>query len=539
MNYKHWRLTSLFRRKIAICIASSIALAVFSASCFTNSAPAAVVISDGFGDADRNNNGTPLEAFDVDTGGFAGMGAIGTYIPARESNPDPNPDPMIDGRGTNAELTTVLDPSDVGIRWFSNAAFTTNNTGDQAAQARIVDDTQGAMLETRPTSTLGGLGVTAIDDGYALSYNSRGRGTSIAGFFNETIELGPEVGDQIKVSFDVRIWRDAPADNMFDQPMDGELRFGLFQDTDNELGQTNPRAGRSPALNVDAPAVWGQEDGGFEGNRTNATPGSDIGSPSDHGWFGAVIWEDPNGQFPPIIPNGGGWRIREETNEGTGTQRLMQGNSPETDTVAVPQEATPGMQDYGLVNLDVRKVYNLSLTLERATDTTPGDTILATLTATDRATGIAYSLSDQEPLFHDDGMGGMIPDGVSSDSWDYFGLRNTGVDDFDMVIDNFMLEVIGSNEPAEEDADFDGDGDVDGADFLTWQRGLGTAGGQTQGNANGDSIIDDADLDIWRDQFGPGASTVATSAIPEPTTGVLAAAALLVMLSRRSSSNND
>jgi MYXO-CTERM domain-containing protein len=487
-------------------------------------AGAVPVIFDGFGDADRDNNGTPLEAADVDTGGFGGNGNIGTYIPARASNPDPNPDPLVDARATNPELTAVLDPTDVGIRWFSNASFTNTHTGDPAAQPRIVDDTQGVMLETKPTSTVGGLGVTAIDDGYALSYNSRGRGTSIAGFFNDTIELGPQVGDQVKVSFDVRIWRDAPTANTFEQPMDAELRFGLFQDTDNQLGTTNPVAGRNFT-----PAVWGQADGGFEGLRSSDTiAGSKTGSPGDHGWFGAVIWEDATGPFPPLVQNGGNWRIREETNEGTTPQRLMQGNSPETDTVAVPQPATPGGNDYGLINLDVRKVYNLSLTLERATDATPGDTILATLTATDRATGISYSLSDQEPLFHDDGMGGMIPDGISSDSWDYFGLRNTGTDDFDMVIDNFMLEVIGSNEPADDDADFDGDGDVDGADFLVWQRGLGgtNQSNKSTGDANGNGTVDAADLAIWKSQFAMMPATSSAGAVPEPTAALLALAGL-------------
>ena len=503
----------------------ALAVIVAGVPLFWAAAPAGavVVISDGFGDADRNNNGIALEAFDVDTGGFAGLGAIGTYIPARASNPDTNPDPMIDARGTNAELTTVLDPSDVGIRWFQNAAFTNSNTGDQAAQARIVDDTQGAMLETKPTSTSGGLGVTAINDGYALSYNSRGRGTSIAGFFDETIELGPVVGDQVKVSFDFRIWRDAPAANTFEQPGLAELRFGLFEDTDNQLGMTNPVAGRTVS-GVNNPAVWGQEDGGFEGNRaiTPGGAGSNIGSPGDHGWFGAVYLDDPNdGLLPPFdARNGGEWRIREETNEGVGTQiRLMQGTSPESDTVAQPVPATPGGNDYGLSNLDVTKVYNLSLTLQRATEVTPGDTILAIMTATDRATGISITLSDQEPLMRDDGMGGMVPDGISSDSWDYFGLRNTGVDDFDMIIDNFMVEIEGSN-AAVDDADFDGDGDVDGADFLTWQRGVGTAGGLSQGNANGDSVIDGTDLAIWRNQFGT--SVVAAGVVPEPGRALLA-----------------
>jgi hypothetical protein len=518
------------RQRLRVHLNSLIAavLALLTALNLTTPALAVVVISDGFGDADRNNNGTPNETADVDLGGISGGGTISTYAPARASNPDLNPDPEIDGRGRNDELTAVLDPSDVGIRWFSNASFTTNNTGDEAAQARIVDDTQGVMLETKPTSTPGGLGVTAINDGYALSYNSRGRGTSIAGFFNNTIELGPQVGDQVKVSLDFRIWRDAPAANTFEQPVDAELRFGLFQDTDNELGLTNPVAGRN-----NTPAVWGQQDGGFEGNRwSTGVANSHVGSPGDHGWFGAVILEDPNGQFPPIIPNGGGWRIREETNEGAAPQRLMQGNSPETDTVAVPQPATVGGNDFGLVNLDVRKVYNLSLTLERATDETPGDTIMATLTAIDRATGIAYSLSDSEPLFHDDGMGGMTPDGISSDSWDYFGLRNTGFDDFDMLIDNFKVEVFGSNEPADDDADFDGDGDVDGQDFLTWQRGLGLTGQlPAAGDADGDGNITATDLSIWKAQFGQGSTAV--TAIPEPATALLAAASALAFIGKR------
>jgi len=520
-----WRRRQEHVRSAAAYVFAAIVLAAAQAP-WQSSAHAAVVIFDGFGDADRNNNGTPLEAADVDTGGFGGNGVIGTYTPARASNPDTNPDPNIEDRATNAELTTVLNPSDVGIRWLSNASFTNTNTGDPAAQPRIVDDTQGVMLETKPTSTVGGLGVTAINNGHALSYNSRGRGTSIAGFFDQTIELGPEVGDQVKVSFDMRVWRDAPNANTFEQPRYGELRFGLFEDTDNQLGQTNPIAGRT-VDGVDNPAVWGQQDGGFEGARSNANiPGSEIGAPGDHGWFGAVIIEDPMGGLgsPPVVKNGGAWRIREETNEGALPQRIMQGQEPETETVAAPDPATPGGDDYGLINLDPTKVYNLSLTLERATDVLPGDTIKAILTATDRVTGISYSLSDQEPLFHDDGMGGMIPDGISSDAWDYFALRNTGTDDFDMVIDNFKLEVIGSNEPAEEDADFDGDGDVDGADFLVWQRGLGLTGqsNNSAGDADGSGTVNGADLAVWKSQFGGSPSAAAAGAVPEPAAALLA-----------------
>jgi hypothetical protein len=81
----------------------------------------------------------------------------------------------------------------------------------------------------------------------------------------------------------------------------------------------------------------------------------------------------------------------------------------------------------------------------------------------------------------------------------------------------------------EDDADFDQDGDVDGHDFLTWQRGLGAAGDLADGDADGDGFVDGDDLQVWRDQFGTGSNPPAT-AIPEPATWALAALAVLVCL---------
>ena len=71
-----------------------------------------------------------------------------------------------------------------------------------------------------------------------------------------------------------------------------------------------------------------------------------------------------------------------------------------------------------------------------------------------------------------------------------------------------------------EDADFDSDGDVDGADFLTWQRGFGMTGAsQADGDANNDTNVDGTDFGIWEDQFGTGGSGgLAGSAVPEPST---------------------
>ena len=77
-------------------------------------------------------------------------------------------------------------------------------------------------------------------------------------------------------------------------------------------------------------------------------------------------------------------------------------------------------------------------------------------------------------------------------------------------------------------ADFDGDGDQDGADFLRWQRGFGLTAGAThsQGDADGDHDVDAADLAIWKANFGvPPSVGPAAVAVPEPHLGILAASA--------------
>jgi hypothetical protein len=79
-------------------------------------------------------------------------------------------------------------------------------------------------------------------------------------------------------------------------------------------------------------------------------------------------------------------------------------------------------------------------------------------------------------------------------------------------------------------ADFDGDGLVDGADLLAWQRGLGTSGAtRMAGDADGDGDVDGNDLVIWRQQHGQGSAIAAGANVPEPGVG----AALLLLLGGR------
>jgi hypothetical protein len=73
-------------------------------------------------------------------------------------------------------------------------------------------------------------------------------------------------------------------------------------------------------------------------------------------------------------------------------------------------------------------------------------------------------------------------------------------------------------------ADFNLDRQVDGSDFLTWQRGLGD-GLFPAGDATRDGVVDGDDLAIWRADLGQIAPTVSAGAagaeVPEPSAGAL------------------
>ncbi len=118
------------------------------------------------------------------------------------------------------------------------------------------------------------------------------------------------------------------------------------------------------------------------------------------------------------------------------------------------------------------------------------------------------------------------------------------VDAVDEVIVQSNLDLFGPTT-----ADFDGDNDVDGADFLILQRGMGVGTTKSEGDADGSGMVDDVDLGIWQSEYGSlGAAThfdgdvdndldvdaddlaavqaaiselAASSAVPEPSTAVL------------------
>jgi len=82
--------------------------------------------------------------------------------------------------------------------------------------------------------------------------------------------------------------------------------------------------------------------------------------------------------------------------------------------------------------------------------------------------------------------------------------QSSGVGD---KTDFFTLSTVG------QEGDFDGDGDVDGNDFLEWQRTDGTSAG----------------LSAWQNNYGLGSPISAANAVPEPTTALMLLVGVVLM----------
>lgn len=115
-----------------------------------------------------------------------------------------------------------------------------------------------------------------------------------------------------------------------------------------------------------------------------------------------------------------------------------------------------------------------------------------------------------------------------TDSWSVAGIAgNVDGDLFDGTMQDLMQFVVG----ADPSADFDDDGDVDGVDFLAWQRGFGMSNGAnpSDGDANWDGAVDMADLTVWQQQMGNGSSQAAIQTVPELSTWLLSICLLLLV----------
>jgi hypothetical protein len=103
-----------------------------------------------------------------------------------------------------------------------------------------------------------------------------------------------------------------------------------------------------------------------------------------------------------------------------------------------------------------------------------------------------------------------------------------------LAIDNVLLKLVDIAVEEPDTADFDNDGDVDGRDFLLWQRGFGVPDAVLgDGDADGDNDVDGDDLVIWQNQYGEPGHLAAATAVPEPSTAIMLLAACSSLLVRK------
>jgi hypothetical protein len=110
-------------------------------------------------------------------------------------------------------------------------------------------------------------------------------------------------------------------------------------------------------------------------------------------------------------------------------------------------------------------------------------------------------------------------------------------DRFDLqfaLFDNVRVETLVP--PPADNADFNGNGTVDAADYVVWRKneGLAGTGAQMTGDANGDMNVDAADYSIWRATFATsvpasGSNIDSVAAVPEPGTAMLVVLGLLTL----------
>jgi hypothetical protein len=112
-------------------------------------------------------------------------------------------------------------------------------------------------------------------------------------------------------------------------------------------------------------------------------------------------------------------------------------------------------------------------------------------------------------------------------------MYNTALSESDQqLVFNFLGQKYGVTSAAHP-GDFDGDSDVDGADFVAWQTNFPTASGATlaQGDADGDGDVDGADFVVWQTNFpftpSPGGAAMT---IPEPRSYLLITFGLTALL---------
>ena len=108
---------------------------------------------------------------------------------------------------------------------------------------------------------------------------------------------------------------------------------------------------------------------------------------------------------------------------------------------------------------------------------------------------------------------------LANGSWVLLGVVDDGFNgttDTDTLSNNTIIAFTATANPS---ADFNEDGDVDGDDFVRWQRNLGKTVGafHSQGDADRDGDVDAADLTRWKTHYTGAPIETAAVHTPEPS----------------------
>ncbi|MEO0532190.1 MAG: PEP-CTERM sorting domain-containing protein [Planctomycetota bacterium] len=388
-------------------LANSIrALAATAAAFAVTTAPALELVqsfADEFSDADRNNDGI-VDVYDTD------INLSDTLNQSPEDDQLNNDRNLIELTGPEPGATPQS-----GLVWLATRGFTSSNTGDPKNNLKVFDDSVGRTdNEAGVTET----NAQVFGSGYALGAESKGTGSSFIGVFPEAVSVGPNAGDKVVVSLDWRFWR--LSNNPASAPGSGQLRWGLWQDTDGELGQTGP-GGR----NGD-PAVWGAEDGDWR------TDDSDVGAEGDRGIYTRL----PLG--PSSDPESAriNWEYNLRGINGTSNNgRFFEGSGVSNDpgaggdvgTVASPTNDGPGGSVAALGS------HELAMELVRL-----DDGLIEVASFID-----GVEILRDEIKTTDTGFGVIGP---PADTFHYVGFRNS-TGDYDYAIDNFLIQSFAIPEP--------------------------------------------------------------------------------------------
>lgn len=381
----------------------------------------------------------------------------------------------------------LLDFSD-GTRGTARGAEYFSDGANFKPRMTVVDDTAG------------------LGSGNALRLESAGGGSEWYIPLDEAVTLGPNVGDKIIVSLDFRV--DLTVDPIGSATAD--LRFGLFNDNDNSLGQAF-------GLQTDgvSPAVFGVDDGDFANS-------GDSGSPiapdfSVHARMGLNL-NVPDANDPFALLN---TRLRTETEgdlsvlSGSGNTLASPGDPPALSDS--PNGITEGGTNW--LGLRDESANTISMIIERT----------------------MYAFDDEAPeeeayrgtLVVTNQYGTTVMSGVDPiaqlerDTFHYMTFINQS-SNFDYLVDNISVTTVTEGGGLAGDAN--GDGSVDLLDLsilATNFDGANTPYTEEQGDFNGDGYVDLLDLSILANNFGT------TSTVPEPTTAGLLSLCLVSLMRRR------